>query len=58
MKLIRLIDRGLTTLVTVLLVVSFTIMLGFAAAQVLLREMALSGRMARAMTPVDSGPYA
>ena len=38
MKLIRLIDRGLTTLVTVLLVVSFTIMLGFAVAQVLLRE--------------------
>jgi TRAP-type C4-dicarboxylate transport system permease small subunit len=38
MKLIRLIDRGLTTLVTVLLVVSFTLMLGFAVAQVLLRE--------------------
>jgi TRAP-type C4-dicarboxylate transport system permease small subunit len=38
MKLIRLIDRGLTTLVTVLLVCSFTIMLGLAVVQVLLRE--------------------
>ena len=38
MKLIRVIDRGLTTLVTVLLVLSFAIMLVLAVAQVLLRE--------------------
>jgi TRAP-type C4-dicarboxylate transport system permease small subunit len=38
MKVVGLIDRGLTTLVTVLLVCSFTIMLGLAVAQVLLRE--------------------
>ena len=38
MKVIRLIDRGLMALVTVLLVCSFTVMLGLAAAQVLLRE--------------------
>lgn len=38
MKLIRVIDRGLTTLVTVLLVLSFTIMLALAVVQVLLRE--------------------
>jgi len=39
MKLIRLIDRGLTMFVTVLLVGSFTLMLGLAVAQVLLREL-------------------
>jgi TRAP-type C4-dicarboxylate transport system permease small subunit len=38
MKLIRVIDRGLTTLVTVLLVLSFAIMLALAVVQVLLRE--------------------
>ena len=38
MKLIRLVDRGLTMLVTVLLVSSFTLMLGLAVTQVLLRE--------------------
>ena len=38
MKIIRLIDRGLTTLVTVLLVCSFALMLGLAVVQVLLRE--------------------
>jgi TRAP-type C4-dicarboxylate transport system permease small subunit len=38
MKIIRLIDRGLTTLVTVLLICSFTLMLGLAVVQVLLRE--------------------
>ena len=38
MKLVRLIDLGLTTLVRVLLICSFTIMLGLAVAQVLLRE--------------------
>jgi TRAP-type C4-dicarboxylate transport system permease small subunit len=38
MRVIGLIDRGITALVTVLLVCSFTIMLGLAVAQVLLRE--------------------
>jgi TRAP-type C4-dicarboxylate transport system permease small subunit len=38
MKVIGLIDRGLTVLVTSLLVCSFTFMLGLAVAQVLLRE--------------------
>jgi TRAP-type C4-dicarboxylate transport system permease small subunit len=38
MKIIGVIDRGLTTLVTVLLVGSFSLMLGLAVAQVLLRE--------------------
>jgi TRAP-type C4-dicarboxylate transport system permease small subunit len=38
MKVIGLIDRGLTALVTALLVCSFTLMLGLAVAQVLLRE--------------------
>jgi len=38
MKIIGLIDRGLTALVTALLVASFTVMLGLAVAQVLLRE--------------------
>jgi TRAP-type C4-dicarboxylate transport system permease small subunit len=38
MKVIRLIDRGLTLLVTLLLLCSFTVMLGLAVAQVLLRE--------------------
>ena len=38
MKIVRLIDRGLTALVTVLLVCSFTLMLGLAAVQVVLRE--------------------
>jgi TRAP-type C4-dicarboxylate transport system permease small subunit len=38
MKIIGLIDRGLTALVTALLVASFTLMLGLAVAQILLRE--------------------
>jgi TRAP-type C4-dicarboxylate transport system permease small subunit len=38
MKIIGLIDRGLTALVSVLLVLSFTLMLGLAVVQVLLRE--------------------
>ena len=38
MKVIARVDRGLTALVTVLLVSSFTLMLGLAVAQVLLRE--------------------
>jgi TRAP-type C4-dicarboxylate transport system permease small subunit len=38
MKVIGLVDRGLTTLVTVLLVCSFILMFGFAVVQVLLRE--------------------
>ena len=38
MKAIGLIDRGLTAFVTVLLVLSFTLMLGLAVLQVLLRE--------------------
>jgi TRAP-type C4-dicarboxylate transport system permease small subunit len=38
MKLVRLIDRSLTVLVSVALVCSFMVMLGLAAAQVLLRE--------------------
>jgi TRAP-type C4-dicarboxylate transport system permease small subunit len=38
MKLLRLIDRSLTALVSVLLVCSFMVMLGLAVAQVLLRE--------------------
>ena len=38
MRVIGLIDRGITALVTVLLVCSFTLMLGLAVAQVLLRE--------------------
>ncbi len=39
MRIIRLIDRGLAMLVTVLLVGSFTIMLSLAVTQVLLREL-------------------
>ncbi|MGA2640004.1 MAG: TRAP transporter small permease [Spirochaetia bacterium] len=39
MKIVLLVDRGLTALVTVLLVISFTLMMGLAAAQVLLREL-------------------
>jgi TRAP-type C4-dicarboxylate transport system permease small subunit len=38
MRVVRLIDRGLATLVTVLLVCSFTLMLGLAASQVVLRQ--------------------
>ena len=38
MKIVRLIDRSLSTLVTVLLVCSFTLMLALAAAQVVLRQ--------------------
>jgi TRAP-type C4-dicarboxylate transport system permease small subunit len=38
MKVIRLVDRGLTLLVTVLLVCTFALMLGMAVVQVLLRE--------------------
>ena len=38
MKIVRLIDRGLSALVTVLLVCSFTLMLGLAASQVVLRQ--------------------
>jgi TRAP-type C4-dicarboxylate transport system permease small subunit len=38
MKIMRLIDRGLSTLVTVLLVCSFTLMLALAASQVVLRQ--------------------
>jgi TRAP-type C4-dicarboxylate transport system permease small subunit len=38
MKIVRLIDRGLSTLVTVLLVCSFSLMLALAAAQVVLRQ--------------------
>ena len=39
MKIVRLIDRGLTALVTALLVCSFTLMIGIAASQVLLRQL-------------------
>jgi TRAP-type C4-dicarboxylate transport system permease small subunit len=39
MRIVALVDRGLTALVTVLLVCSFTLMLGLAAAQVLLRQL-------------------
>ncbi len=38
MKTVQLIDRGLSTLVSVLLVCSFTLMLGLSASQVLLRQ--------------------
>lgn len=38
MKLVRLIDRGVSALVTVLLVCSFTVMLALAASQVVLRQ--------------------
>lgn len=38
MKIVRLIDRGLSALVTVLLVCSFTLMLALAASQVVLRQ--------------------
>ncbi len=39
MKAVALIDRGLTALVTACLVCSFTLMIGLAAAQVLLRQL-------------------
>jgi TRAP-type C4-dicarboxylate transport system permease small subunit len=39
MKVVAFIDRGLTALVTALLVCSFTLMIGLAAAQVLLRQL-------------------
>ena len=39
MKIVLLIDRGLTALVTGLLICSFTLMIGLAAAQVLLRQL-------------------
>jgi len=38
MRIVRLIDRGLSALVTVLLVCSFTLMLALAASQVVLRQ--------------------
>jgi TRAP-type C4-dicarboxylate transport system permease small subunit len=38
MRIVRLIDRGLSSLVTVLLVCSFTLMLALAASQVILRQ--------------------
>jgi len=38
MRIVRLIDRGLSALVTVLLVCSFTVMLALAASQVVLRQ--------------------
>jgi TRAP-type C4-dicarboxylate transport system permease small subunit len=38
MRIVRLIDRGLSALVTALLVCSFTLMLGLAASQVVLRQ--------------------
>ena len=37
MKIIRVLDKGLTTLVTAVLVLSFAVMLGLAATQVILR---------------------